>query len=96
MAYEYVNDHYGVNACYGREITVDGSHGVIIEDLGNYIGVNFDDDKPCVSRRCHPTWRAEYGEIITPRKASRGQMRYQAYLRSESSLSFGDWLKDSQ
>lgn len=61
MAFEYVCKHYGVPACIGRRVTIDGNGGVIAEDRGHYIGVNFDSDKPGVIKSCHPTWEAEYG-----------------------------------
>lgn len=61
MAFEYVRKHYGVPACIGRRVKIDGKAGAIIGDRGHYIGVNFDDDKPEVIVSCHPTWEAEYG-----------------------------------
>lgn len=66
MAFEYVCQHYGVPACIGRRVTIDGNGGVIAEDRGHYIGVNFDDDKPGVIKSCHPTWEVEYGGMGAP------------------------------
>lgn len=82
--YEYVNEYYGVNACFGRSVTVNGEPGVIIKCMGNHIGVNFDSDKPGSYSPCHPTWRVEYHGIVKPRKPTRAQRRYQRYLE------FGD------
>jgi hypothetical protein len=44
MDCEYARVYYGVPACIGRRVTVDGKPGIIAEDRGHYIGVNFDDD----------------------------------------------------
>ena len=79
---EYVCRHYGVPADIGRIVIVDGRSGVIAKDRGNYIGVNFDDDKPGVISCCHPTWRVEYGEMGETRKMTRSQWRYREYLDS--------------
>lgn len=92
--FEHIKWKYKVPADIGRRVRLNGDReGVIIEDLGNYIGVNFDDMKAGISVPCHPTWEMEYLEMGEIRKASKGQIRYQNYLRSDSELSFGDWLK---
>lgn len=80
MAFEYVCKHYGVPACIGRRVTIDGKAGVIAEDRGHYIGVNFDSDKPGVIKNCHPTWKADYGDMGKVRKLTRSQLRYRQYL----------------
>lgn len=59
-SFEYINYYYGVNACIGRLVIVNGKSGVIAKDCGNYIGVNFDSDKPGKISNCHPTWEVEY------------------------------------
>ena len=80
MIYEYVKQHYGVPACTGRKVIVDGKHGVIAKDKGHHIGVNFDEDKPGVISNCHPTWRVEYGGMTKIRSMTRSQRRYQEFL----------------
>ena len=92
--FRYVIDHYGVPACMGRIVEVDGRRGVIAEDRGHYIGVNFDDSKPGVIANCHPTWHVVYGEIGTIRKLTPSQMRYEAFLDADSDMKFGEWLKE--
>jgi len=81
MICEYVHQNYGVPACIGMRVSVYGKPGVIAEDRGHYIGVNFDDDKPGVVKNCHPTDGVEYlmesGKI---RKITRSQARYQRFL----------------
>lgn len=80
---EYVAQYYGVPACIGRGVIVDGKPGVIVEDQGNYIGINFDYDKPGRALPCHPTWKVEYGEMRPVRKMTRSQQRYRDYRRAD-------------
>lgn len=95
--FNYVIRTYNVPACIGRRVVVNGKPGTIIEDRGHHIGVNFDADKPGLSKPCHPTWEVQYlGEIVKPRKASRGAQRYQEYLRDDSGWSFLEWLRWKQ
>lgn len=68
MNCEYVQKTYGVPACIGRRVTVNGRAGIIAEDRGNYIGVNFDDSKPGMIMNAHPTWKVEYGKMGKVRK----------------------------
>ena len=84
MAFEYIQQTYSVPAEIGRRCVVDGKPGIIAKDCGNYIGVNFDADKPGVVVNCHPTWKVVYGEMGKVRaiKMTRGQARYQKYLNS--------------
>ncbi len=90
--FRYICDYYSVPACYGREIKVDGRSGIIVETSGPHLGVVFDDTKASVVAFCHPTWKTEYGGIRQPRKLTPGQRRYRAYKRSETSLSFAEWI----
>lgn len=76
----YAKQHYGVPADIGRRVTVYGEPGIIAEDRGHYLGVNFDADKPGCIKNCHPTDGVVYGEIGTIRKMTRSQQRYQEYL----------------
>jgi hypothetical protein len=78
---EYAKAHYNVPADIGRRVVVNGKPGIIAEDRGNYIGVNFDSDKPSVISNCHPTWKVEYGEIGTIRKMTKSQKRYAEFLK---------------
>lgn len=80
MSCQYVRDHYSVPAEIGRLVTVSGKPGIIAEDRGHYIGVNFDSDKPGVIFNCHPTSEVEYGEMGRVRKPSRYQARYLRYI----------------
>jgi len=92
MNCEYVREHYGVPAVICRRVVVNGKPGIIAEDRGHYIGVNFDADKPGVVCNAHPTSEVEYGEMGVIRKMTRSQKRYIDYLRSESSLTFAEWI----
>lgn len=89
----YVRNHYGVPACIGRRVNVDGKPGVIAEDRGHYIGVNFDGDKPGVIKNAHPTWKVEYLEMGKVRPMTRAQRRYERWLDvRECFESFRDFL----
>ena len=80
MNFEYVKEQYGVPAETGRRVTVYGKPGIIVEDRGHYIGVNFDADKPGVIKNAHPTSEVQYHGIGKIRKASRWAARYDRYL----------------
>lgn len=95
MSFEYIVEAYQVPACIGRIVNVDGQPGIIAEDCGHYIGVNFDSDKPGVISRCHPTWEVEYLDMGTIRPLTRSQERYKRYLTYgdgfESFIDFCRW-----
>ena len=81
MNCEYVAQYYGVPACIGRRVIAYGKPGIIAEDLGNYIGINLDSDKPGVVNPYHPTDGIMYGLMGTVRKMTRSQQRYRDYQR---------------
>lgn len=87
-ACKYVCEHYGVPAEIGRRVVVSGKPGVIVEDRGHYIGVNFDSEKAGVVRNCHPTSDVTYGEMGNIRKPSRWAARYDRFLE------YGDGFDD--
>lgn len=95
--FEYVKSAYNVPAEMHREIVVNGKKGVITEDMGNYIGVNFYDNLTAYALPCHPTWEVQYLDTFNRKppilKLSRSKKRYQKYLRSECSESFSEWIK---
>lgn len=91
---KYVRDTYNVPAEIGRRVVIDGRPGIIAEDRGHYIGVNFDNAKPGVVANVHPMWKIVYGEMGVIRKISRSQRRYMDYLRSECNESFSWFLKN--
>lgn len=94
MNCEYVREHYAVPAEIGRRVVVYGKPGIIAEDRGHYIGVNFDENKPGVILNCHPTSEVLYGEMGTIRKMSRSQQRYRDYRKvADFYESFEHWLK---
>jgi hypothetical protein len=93
--FKYINNYYGVNACIGRIVKVDGKPGVIAKDCGHYLGVNFDSDKPGVISNCHPTWEVEYFGVGKVRKLTKAQERGQRWLEYgdmfESFMDFVYW-----
>ena len=80
MDFEYVKEYYGVPACVGRWVTVNGQKGVIAEDRGNYIGVLFDSAKPGQIVNAHPTSNVIYEGVGNVRKPTRSQERDKRYL----------------
>jgi hypothetical protein len=100
MACEYVRDYYRVPAEIGRRVIVNGNPGVIAEDRGHYIGVNFDADRAGDISNCHPTWEVAYGEMGAVRKPSRHRARYQRYLEYgdcfDSFIDFCYWDADPE
>ncbi len=93
MNCEYVQQTYRVPACISRRVTVYSKPGIIAEDRGNYIGVNFDCDKPGVIYNAHPTSHVEYGDMGIIRKMTKSQKRYQRYLNfSECFNNFREFL----
>lgn len=94
MDCKYVKNYYDVPAEIGRRVVVDGKPGIIAEDRGHYLGVNFDSDKPGVISHCHPTWKVEYLEMGVVRALTKSQLRYKRYLEyGESFDSFIDFCK---
>lgn len=90
---EYVRQYYGVPAVIGRRVSFQGRGGVIAADRGNYIGVNFDEDKPGEIFNLHPTYEVEYLGMGKVRKLTRSQQRYQDYLSvADCYDSFAAWL----
>ena len=93
IAFDYVNKTYGVNACVGRRVVVNGKPGTITEDRGHHIGVNFDADKPGRAMPCHPTWEVQYlDEVVKPRRMTASQRRYREWQRSDVNESFSEWM----
>jgi len=92
MAFDYISKHYNVPAEYGREVIIDGRKGVIVEDMGNYIGVNFHGEKSTMVHPCHPTWCIEYLGIVPLPKITASQRRYKEYIELDSGISFREYL----
>lgn len=95
--FEYIKNYYQVPAELGRDVIVDKRNGTITADKGNYIGVTFHDNISHGAYPCHPTSEVVYLDTFTELskfklKNSRSKQRYNDYLKSESSLSFREWL----
>lgn len=80
MSCEYVKQYYNVPADIGRRVVVNGRPGVIAQDCGHYIGVNFDSDKPWHISHCHPTWGVEYLGMGEIRPMTKSQLRYKRFI----------------
>jgi len=87
----YVKKFYGVPADIGRVVEFKNRKGVIAKDRGNYVGVNFDDDKPGRISNVHPN-DLKYLGMGKIRRITPSQKRYQEYISSECCESFAWWL----
>lgn len=93
MAFEYIKDYYKVPAEIGKRVTVYGEPGIIAEDRGHYLGVNFDKHKANDVRSVHPTDGVVYGEMGKRRKITRSQKRYAEFLDADwFGGTFAEWL----
>lgn len=89
----YAKKYYAVQSDVGRRVEWRGNPGIIYRDGGNYVAVNFDSDKPGVCKNVHPTDPdLKYLEMGKPRKMTRSQKNYQEFIRSETSLTFAEWI----
>jgi hypothetical protein len=94
--FEWINQNYVLSVDFGQDVTVSGRKGTVTTDKGNYIGVTFHDDRKKQSLPCHTTSEFVYLDTFTNPskfKPSKSKQRYLDYLHSDSSLSFGEWLK---
>ena len=89
--FEQIIHYYGVPAAMGRRVKMDGRPGIIVQDRGHHLGINFDADKPNVIKSAHPTWKMEYLGMGEIRPLTKAQARYQRYLAV--SECFDDFLQ---
>ena len=93
----YIKTIYRVPAEYGRRIRFQGKEeGIIVNADGQYIEVLMDKSNPGHTVILHPTWEVEYLNMREPRKPGRSAQRYRDYIRSETDMSFIDWLRYKQ
>ena len=89
----YVKKHYGAPDDIGRKVEYKGRTGIIFEFGGNYVSVNFDDQKPGITSMIHPTdpdlKYLEMGEI---RQMTRSQKKYREYINADFGCSFAEYL----
>lgn len=89
----YVKDYYNVPADIGRRVEYRGKPGIIYEDGGNYVSINFDHAKPGVCSFVHPTDPdLKYLEMGKIRSMTPSQKRYREFVRADTGLSFKEWL----
>lgn len=91
----YVKDYYKVPNDVGRKVTYRERTGVIYEIRGQYVNVNFDDDKPARVSVIHPhdpeLKFGDMGGVI--RKLTRSQQRYHEWRMSDGCESFTEFIK---
>lgn len=97
MRFEYIHQYYGVPADFGVRVEVESKPGIIVEDRGHYIGVNFDSDPPGIIKSAHPTNNVMYGGFGKIRKVSKSKARYRRFLEyGDSFPSFLDYCRWDQ
>ena len=96
MDFEYIKNRYKVPAEMNRVVIMNGKKGVITKDMGNYVGVNFYDEKTANPLPCHPTWEMQYLDEFDykppVKKLTASQKRYREYLRDDSGFTLKEWL----
>lgn len=91
--FDYIKKHYNVNAELYQEIEYSGKKGMIVQDCGHYLGVNFYNDKPYNVSYLHPTDNVVYLETFgKPRKLTSSQKRYRDFLNSDFAGSYKEYL----
>lgn len=98
MSFEYVNEHYGVNACVGRRVVAYGEPGTIVRDFGQYIGIVLDTAPHAAPERYHPIDGIVYGEVVDyepPKMNARkyaAKRNYQEFQDADCGYDFHEWL----
>ncbi len=93
---EYVRKAYEVPAEIGLRVIWRDRPGTIYQDGGNYVSVNFDDEKPGYCSLIHPTdpdlkYLKEHSDLRVL-KLTKSQKNYQRYLDSECDETFSEWM----
>lgn len=91
--FRYINKNYGIDARIGRLIRYIGDLGVIIEDRGIYLGVNFLGTRRGLIVNVHPTYEVEYlDQVVEISKISKYEKSYNFYLTHFGKFKdFGDF-----
>jgi hypothetical protein len=90
---QYVRDYYKVPAYVGRVVYAGGKRGVVVGASGPHLKVNLDGARhPGVY---HPTDSMRWTEETAPLpKRTRSQRNYDAYLHSETTESFIEFMRN--
>lgn len=91
--FDYIQKHYKVPANVGTEVSFNGRLGVIVGAAGQYVQVNFYDDKNTSFYPVHPK-DLVYGGKGKIRSLTAGQRRYREYCEVRDCFdSFIDFLR---
>ena len=94
MSFEYIRKYYAVPAERGRRVEIDGKPGVIACDIGHYIGVLMDENKPTCILPYHPVSKVKYLGMGDVRSMTRSQQRYRNFLAvADVYENFGEYLR---
>ena len=90
---EFAKKYYSVPSDIGRRVLYGGKPGIIYNDGGNYVSVNFDEDKPGRCVNVHPRDpKLKYLGMGEIRKMTRSQKRYQDWRNSDLDCTFSERL----
>ncbi len=94
MSFDWINKYYKLDVKVGLEVEREGKRGVVVEDMGNYVGVIME-DRPNQVRPYHPTDLVYGGMAKRVPKISRSAKRYQEYINISEAIgiSFGEYVK---
>ncbi len=97
MSFDWINQYYKLDVKVGLEVEREGKRGVVVEDMGNYVGVIMD-DRPNQVRPYHPTDLVYGGMAKRVPKISRSAMRYRDYInmREVSDITFKEYLRNEK
>jgi len=90
---EYIRNYYRVTAVVGRVVYAGARRGVVTGASGPHVKIHLDGDRhPGVY---HPTDGLTWTEEIAPLpKLTRSQRNYDAYLHSETTETFIEFLRN--
>lgn len=94
MNFEWVNQHYGVNACIGRRVIAYGVPGTIVKDMGNHIGIVLDSAREKDPAPYHPIDGIIYGDVMSTNRqnlASRYSVTGNTGTQKAHSVSLNGW-----
>lgn len=90
--FKYINNYYGLNCRLHQVILFQNERMIIDGVYGHYLKCWDCNANKYVT--LHPNWEVTYTEEFDKLpKISKSKDRYQKYLRSECSETFGEWLK---
>lgn len=90
---QYVRDYYHVPAVVGRVVYARGKRGVVVGASGPHVKVHIDGERR--AGIYHPTDEMRWTDEFAPLpKKTRAERNYDAYLHSETSETFIEFMRN--